>query len=373
MRSVAPGGLDRYREAARAWFMAKADAGLSDRELESLRRAKGGLAERLGERLARHLAEILKVRRVSVEPLPDRGTFHAVFRVGSPSGELFARTSVPVVPWPALDFGLEAWAAGTLPGRGVPVPPTLHVDLSRARLPVDLLLAEAARGQTLPPGPGAADAARSLGVCLARLHGVGAAGAGPIDPGSLGTGSLEKGSIETGMPTGLHPAWSDYVLLRLAEHLAACRRQGALSAGELALLERAFARCLPRLDAIPVALLHGDLGNPNVLVEGGRVTALIDWEDALAGDPVFDLAGWGTFVGNHERREALLEGYLGELGAPGPPEDFELRYRLYYVRIMLAKTVHRHRFGYSRTDRIPAAERLRPAVAALAESLEEEG
>jgi aminoglycoside phosphotransferase (APT) family kinase protein len=348
--------------------MAKADAELSDRELEGLARSKRELVERLGEQLAEGLAEILGVERVSIAPLPDRGTFHAVFRVASPSGELFARTGVPGVPWPALDFGLEAWAARALPSRGIPVPPVLHVDLSRERLPVDLLLAEAARGHALPPGPGAAGAARSLGACLARLHRVGAAGAGPIDPGSLDPGSPERGT-----PTGLHPAWSHFLLLRLDEHLEVCRDQGALSANDLALLERAFARHAPRLDAVPVVLLHGDLGNPNVLVEGGRVTALLDWEDALAGDPMFDLAGRGTFVGNHERREALLEGYLGELGAAGPGEDFELRYRLYCVRILLAKTVHRHRFGYSRTDRIPAADRLRPAVAALAESLEREG
>jgi hypothetical protein len=39
------------------------------------------------------------------------------------------------------------------------------------------------------------------------------------------------------------------------------------------------------------------------------------------------------------------------------------------VRIVLAKTVHRRRFGWTPTDRIPAADRIRPAVAALRAAL----
>ena len=82
---------------------------------------------------------------------------------------------------------------------------------------------------------------------------------------------------------------------------------------------------------------------------------------------MFDLAGWSTFVGHHERRGPLLAGY-GE--AHALPADFDLRYWGYAVRILLAKTVHRRRFGYAETDRIPAGDRLRPAIAAFLTALE---
>ena len=46
---------------------------------------------------------------------------------------------------------------------------------------------------------------------------------------------------------------------------------------------------LPRPDERPV-LAHGDAGPGNFLFEGGRMTALLDWELAHIGDPMEDLA-----------------------------------------------------------------------------------
>jgi hygromycin-B 4-O-kinase len=37
-------------------------------------------------------------------------------------------------------------------------------------------------------------------------------------------------------------------------------------------------------------LLHGDVAPNNVIWQGKRITGLVDWEHALAGDPVWDLA-----------------------------------------------------------------------------------
>ncbi|HWV19443.1 MAG TPA: phosphotransferase [Devosia sp.] len=37
-------------------------------------------------------------------------------------------------------------------------------------------------------------------------------------------------------------------------------------------------------------LIHGDFGSNNVLVAAGRVTGLIDWSEAMVGNPLYDLA-----------------------------------------------------------------------------------
>ena len=39
------------------------------------------------------------------------------------------------------------------------------------------------------------------------------------------------------------------------------------------------------------ALLHGDFWPGNILWNGGRIAAVLDWEDAAIGDPLSDLAG----------------------------------------------------------------------------------
>ncbi len=44
---------------------------------------------------------------------------------------------------------------------------------------------------------------------------------------------------------------------------------------------------------LPLVLVHGDFNPANFLYEGGKVTALIDWENARVGDPREDL-GWMT-------------------------------------------------------------------------------
>lgn len=45
-----------------------------------------------------------------------------------------------------------------------------------------------------------------------------------------------------------------------------------------------------------VAFIHGDFVPVNALVEGGHVTALLDWEHAGAGHPLADAAWWRAIV-----------------------------------------------------------------------------
>lgn len=352
-------GLDTYRDALGSAFHLKADIDVADEVLVALPAQKAALGDVGMTRLTEEVARLLDGAPRSIGLLPDLGTFHAVFRIEATDGGVFyARTNLPAVPWPALDFAVDEWISATLGRRGLPVPAVRHVDLSRTRLPFDLEIVEAAAGESLTPGPATAPALEALGASVARLHTFGCRRFGLLDPASLDS---ER------PPAGVHPTWSDYLLLNLDDHVAACHATGALTSAEAAATRAAFVEAEVLLAAAPSVLLHGDLSNRNVLVERGRIGTLLDWEDSLAGDPVFDIAGWGSFVGNHQRRDIFLEGYRTVATLP---TDFELRYWLYYLRIMLAKTVHRRRFGYAPTDHIPAATRLRPALEALSEHFE---
>jgi hypothetical protein len=62
----------------------------------------------------------------------------------------------------------------------------------------------------------------------------------------------------------------------------------------------------------------------------------LDWENAIAGDPLFELAGLAAFKAN-ELVEPLLEHYHFR------PPDIKRRFWIYYLRIALARTVHRAR------------------------------
>jgi aminoglycoside phosphotransferase (APT) family kinase protein len=55
-----------------------------------------------------------------------------------------------------------------------------------------------------------------------------------------------------------------------------------------------------------VTWLHGDLHPPNVLVDDGVITGIIDWGDITSGDCATDLASiWMLFTEPRTRQEAL--------------------------------------------------------------------
>jgi aminoglycoside phosphotransferase (APT) family kinase protein len=64
--------------------------------------------------------------------------------------------------------------------------------------------------------------------------------------------------------------------------------------GDLGLGRAAFAllRWLAPEYHGPTVLCHGDVGPKNFMFDDGRITAIIDWENAHLGDPMDDLAWW---------------------------------------------------------------------------------
>lgn len=105
--------------------------------------------------------------------------------------------------------------------------------------------------------------------------------------------------------------WSTFRPAQRGRCLSRERDKG-LSAPRLAQLEA----YLDRLDRIPEpqakpAILHTEVGPSHVLVEGDRIGGLIDFGDAMVGDPEYDLAPVGMFVTRGDRHAlgALCRAY----------------------------------------------------------------
>ena len=58
---------------------------------------------------------------------------------------------------------------------------------------------------------------------------------------------------------------------------------------EMERIGAALRRARPRVDFNAPALLHGDFWPGNLLWRGEELSAIIDWEDAMLGDPLADL------------------------------------------------------------------------------------
>jgi aminoglycoside phosphotransferase (APT) family kinase protein len=94
----------------------------------------------------------------------------------------------------------------------------------------------------------------------------------------------------------------------------------------------AAALAADRGDALPRRLLHMDLRKENILVRAGRPVAILDWSNALLGDPALDLARAAEYG---SLTPAALAAYgdaggftMSPLGALGPLSPRQAVYRL---------------------------------------------
>lgn len=144
---------------------------------------------------------------------------------------------------------------------------------------------------------------------------------------------------------GVHMRWTDHLKTCLAAHTS------ELFGYERAEIMEPFDELGAIEHTLPRALLHADLSNHNIFVDPdtGGLTALLDWEDALIGDPLYDLADWATF---HDADEDLwhicLDAYFGGRERPW---DFERRFWTYFLRISLCKWVQHRRYETPDTTR----------------------
>lgn len=344
-------------------FLEKADVALPDGQLAALRtRTAGQLGIDAGF-LRRAATAFGLDPAAEIVPAVAQGTFHRLFAVNqSRAAARLLRISALAGPrWAGL-MRLEDRLTAILRARGLPVPGSEFAELRSTDGPRGVQLIDEGGGTTA--GALDRDEARmqvALGWVagfLARLHGLRGTGFGPL---SLAAIEL-AGTADAGGCVGVHRRWDDYVLLRLDEHLHACAGSGAISASEAADIAIRFERGRESFRPRVSSLLHGDPGSHNFLVDSSRLCAVIDWEDALLGDPWFDVASLCTF--HPERRHAAV--FAGYGAAPAPGSDVWTRFWLYFLRIAIAKTVHRSRFAYADPpEREPASRRIQLALARL--------
>jgi aminoglycoside phosphotransferase (APT) family kinase protein len=161
-------------------------------------------------------------------------------------------------------------------------------------------------GVTLTPASATTQVAHDLGGFLAALH------AFPVERAlELGAEDRSDERLREYFRSERWPSFREHVLPLLAED----EREES---------ERRAQTYLDAAASFRAAFVHHDLGPEHVLVDSGRVIAVIDWTDALVGDPAIDFAWLLHGVGDDFGHE-LLDAY-GEVDAA-----FRERARFYHV------------------------------------------
>jgi aminoglycoside phosphotransferase (APT) family kinase protein len=219
------------------------------------------------------------------------GGLHETYRVDVRGGEpVVVRIARRPEPW----FTDEAHVMAQARAAGVPTPDVLgveHVDHDGALLSFSVL--ELVPGRSLDelvgelPAPDLERVLLDAGELLARVHGV------VPDRGIR----HELGPPDDGL---------------VARAVRAARQVGGPEAA--AVVERGADLVREQLttDAAPrLSLAHGDWLPKHLMVDGGAIVGVIDWEFAGPASPAFDLARWEVSAGDglHDRLDVLRRGY----------------------------------------------------------------
>lgn len=264
------------------------------------------------------------------------------FLVFAASVEGFGRVAlrVPRVRWihndndPDMDpFELLEQEAGLfrhVGAAGLPVPRVhlLHRGERCDFLATELVLHDG----SAPPG-------RELGRLTRRLHGLPAPGLAPV--------------VDT------YDSIPETLAERVVRRAAVVER---ITGRELGLPGADELRDVLTWSGAERRLLHMDLRPENVLTRGGRIVALLDWSNALLGDPALELARLSEYGGLDEE---FRQGYGEPDPLARPPRATEIVYRLDSA-VMLAVV-----FLSEAPDRELAAKQV-PRVRQLAKELGDE-
>lgn len=265
-------------------------------------------------------------------------SLHRVYRVALQNKSYVIRIWDKKKGIPPIHFFTESRIITRLMRRGdIPVVPSCAIDTSRSVAPFDFQILEMAPGMLLynviEERKNFVTIHRDLGRVVARIHSTHLQGYGHLVPDSI-LGRKVRGCMRS---------WRAFLLTQLDQHITYCHTKKLVTQETAKEIRRILRKGIHKLSMYSPRLLHGDLAQHNLFSDGRRITAIIDWEDALAGDPIYDIAYWGTGSFGHDAwLTAFLKGYTSVCLLP---KDFIIRYWIYYLRIVLAKTVARDRFG----------------------------
>ena len=343
-----PEALIDFQRRRSGEFYPKADIAIADEHLRELVVS----SPRVTRSTAIEALASVGIAAESVESLGTPGTFHELFSFVNPSDRGRHVIKLNRVPeWgPDAALVMESTLVVTLP-ENVRRLDIGMADITRGSVPTDFQLMRFSPAPSLRSFDD--DEHRAISAIapwaeqLRYLHEVEAEG--------FGLAAVEPGGA---VISGAAPSWAAYLNTRRDEHLDRIAAAGLVTGAEKAAAAVALDKLVDQAPDSTGRILHGDCG-PHNAVDDPAGVALIDWEDALVGDPLFEVAMWATFA--PERRwEAFFTAYFGSSWMPT-----EL-FWMYFLRISLAKTVVRLRFGYEdKPGRPPASQRIQRALAGL--------
>lgn len=221
---------------------------------------------------------------------------------------------------------------------GIPVPKIYAVDSSRSKYPFAYQLMEYLEYKDMNKlySKGMLDTKNimeQLGTYIASWQSLSFPGFGPFNAEKL----RSKNALE-----GLHADYPSYYRLNLKHHLNFLTERGFISKAKEDEILSLVKENESLLEMNRGCLVHKDIALWNVLGDSNRIKCVIDWDDAIIGDPVDDISLMACFH-SWDELKYLVRGYENVRPLP---DNFEKRFWLHLLRNILFKAVIRVGAGY---------------------------
>jgi aminoglycoside phosphotransferase (APT) family kinase protein len=233
---------------------------------------------------------------------------------------------------------VEACVMAKVRALGVPTPEIFAADASRREVPfawqIMELVAEPDLNRHFKAGTlETPEIAEQIGCYVAMWQNVRVEGFGFFDPEL----AQSKATLQ-----GTQANYAAYFHTRLEAHLGFLVEREFLTAERVAEIQSVIERHRSLLALPEACLVHKDLALWNVLGTERKVTAVIDWDDCIGGDPMDDLSLLACFHDGAFLRQA----FAGYAGVRALPRDYVPRFWLHLLRNMIFKAVIRVGAGY---------------------------
>lgn len=225
-------------------------------------------------------------------------------------------------------FAVEAAALKKAAEKGLPVPDVLEIHEATTEKDMDFVLMTASSGITMELAiqqhpETEDDLLNQAGKLLAAVHEIEVEGFGFFN---------NKIAKQEQKLVGLHDSYRQFVACGLEENIDRLVSFNTIDTETADLFRHTFSS----LSYEPIhgpRLVHNDYADWNILVNDGQISAVLDWDECHAGDPIADLACWSTFF-TMDRYAQFLNGYTSVTTLP---DDYEQRFHYYRLRYTISK------------------------------------
>ncbi len=152
-----------------------------------------------------------------------------------------------------------------------------------------------------------------------------------------------------GLLSGTRNSMYDYMIVRLDEDIRFLVDAGIVTMNAADRIRKLFDAHKPVMQMKRGTLVQYDLADHNIMFDGAKtITGIFDWEAAVIGDPVLDLASAPTWKTFYPREEKMIEGYRSIRDLPN---FFKEKMNIYRLRTMIWKMVYAIRSDILNADR----------------------